>query len=184
MSYQNINQFVYNKWYLKLTYDGYDISLASDEVDYDQEVVFSPYLIGESDGNRLPISFDLDDLNISQKISLNYKQYLSGNTFVSNNFYNPEDEDLTCFTATTLCDIGLTGADNGLVDQMTGKSITYTMGLLDDSEKFDRLSFDRRFKLFQVTGYTDSPNERFSGNTKRTLYEVISKEDPKSNISI
>jgi len=31
--------------------------------------------------------------------------------------------------------------------------------------------------MFQVTGYTDSPNIRFSGFDKTVLYEVVSKED-------
>ncbi len=180
MSYQNINQYQFKKWYLKLVYGNYDISLASDEVDYNQEVVFSPYLIGQADGNRLPFIFDLNDIEVSQKLELTYKNYITGNTYVSNNFYNPKNQDLNCFGVESLCDIGLTGTDNGLVDQMTGKSISYTMGLLDDPYKFDRLSFDRRLKLFQVTGYTNPPNIRFSGNTKRTLYEVVSKYDDKA----
>ena len=177
MSYQNINQYNFNKWYLKLVYNNYDISLASDEVDYNQEVVFSPYLIGQADGNRLPFYFDLDDNDVSQKLTLNYGQYNTGNTYVSQNYYNPKNEDLSCFEIKTLCDIGLTGTDNGLVDQMTGKTINYTQGLLDSSQKFDRYSFDRRLKLFQVTGYTNEPNQRFSGYTKKTIYEVISKDD-------
>ncbi len=79
------------------------------------------------------------------------------------------------FTASTLCDIGLTGIDNGLVDRMSGESISYTMGLFTGSSKFDRYSFDRRFKMFQITGHTDYPNKRFSGNTDRTAYEIVSK---------
>jgi hypothetical protein len=35
--------------------------------------------------------------------------------------------------------------------------------------------FDRRLKMFQVTGYTSSPNVRFSGFDKTILYEVVSK---------
>jgi hypothetical protein len=34
--------------------------------------------------------------------------------------------------------------------------------------------FDRRLKLFQVTGNTQSPNVRFSGFNKTVLYEVVS----------
>ena len=46
MAYQNINQYNYPKLKLQVIYDGQDMSLASDEVDYNQEVIFSPYLIG------------------------------------------------------------------------------------------------------------------------------------------
>ena len=61
MSYQNINQYNYRKWYLKPVNEITDLSLASDERDYNQEVVFSPYLIAETYGNKLPVSLDLND---------------------------------------------------------------------------------------------------------------------------
>lgn len=61
---------------------------------------------------------------------------------------------------------------------MTGQTINFTNGLLSDSLKFTRLNFDRRLKLFQTTGYTSSPNIRFSGFNKTVLYEVVSKNDP------
>ena len=50
MAYQNINQYVYQKWKLKLIYDGQDMSLTSDERDYNEEVVFSPFLIAQTYG--------------------------------------------------------------------------------------------------------------------------------------
>jgi hypothetical protein len=58
---------------------------------------------------------------------------------------------------------------------MTGETINYTMGLFTGSSKWDRYHFDRRTKLFQITGYTNPPNERFSGNTKDTIYNMVSK---------
>jgi hypothetical protein len=58
---------------------------------------------------------------------------------------------------------------------MTAQTITFTNGI-NDFTKFDRLSFDRRLKMFQVTGYTSS-NIRFSGFDKTILYEVVSKYD-------
>jgi hypothetical protein len=45
MAYQNINQYNYPKLKMSVVYDGQDMCLASDEVDFNQEVVFSPYLI-------------------------------------------------------------------------------------------------------------------------------------------
>ena len=44
MAYQNINQYNYPKLKLQVIYDGQDMSIASDEVDYNQEVVFSPFI--------------------------------------------------------------------------------------------------------------------------------------------
>lgn len=172
---QNINEYNFKKFYLKLIDENNDICLANDEVDFNQEVVFSPYLIAQTDGNRLPINIDLDDIDTSQKLNLSYGIFNSGNTLVSSNYWNPDDIDLSCFSAQTTCDIGLTGIDNGLVSQMTGQTITFKNGFFDDSLKFDRYHFDRRFKFFQVTGHTESPNQRFSGISANTLYEVVSK---------
>jgi len=50
MAYQNINQYNFRRWGIKPVNEITDICLASDERDYDQEVVFSPLLIGELDG--------------------------------------------------------------------------------------------------------------------------------------
>jgi hypothetical protein len=173
MSYQNINQYNYRKWYLKPVNEITDLSLASDERDYNQEVVFSPYLIAETYGNKLPVSLDLNDPQSNQMLDLEYGTYNSGNTVVSLNYYNGKNLDLDCFTAGTICDIGLTGIDNGLVDQMTGKTLHYTNGFFNDQHKFDRLHFDRRMKFFQVTGNTRA-NQQFSGVTAETLYEIYS----------
>lgn len=178
MAGQNINQFVYPNLFPKFALETYDMSLTSDEVDFNQEVVFSPYLIAQTYGNRLPFYFDINNPQTAQNLTLTYKNYNPNNIFVSQNYYNPKNEDLSCLTASTACDIGLVGTDNGLVSGMTGYSITFTNGLFDDSLKFDRLHFDRRLKLFQVTGYTSSPNVRFSGFPDTILYEVVSKNSP------
>lgn len=175
MSQQNIREYNFKKWYIRPSGQNLDINLASDERNYNEEVVFSNNIIGFNDGNRLPIYFDLSNSGSSQLFVLNYGVYNSANTLVSLNYYNPNNDNLDMFTASTLCDIGLTGIDNGLVNQMTGQTISYTMGLLDDVDKFNRYDFDRRFKMFQITGYTNPPNQRFSANTATTLYEVVSK---------
>jgi len=177
MAGQNINQYVFQKYKINTVNESMDMSLSSDERDYNEEVIFSPYLIAETYGNKLPINIDINNPLTSQGLTLNYKNFNSNNVFVSQNYYNPNNEDLACFSSSTLCDVGLTGIDNGLVDKMTGETLNYTKGLYNDFLKFDRLHFDRRFKLFQVTGYTQS-NNKFSGITKDTLYEVVSKNDP------
>ena len=178
MASQNINQYVYPNWGVKLINESYDMSLTSDEQGYNQEVVFSPYLIAQTYGNKLPFYFDIDNPLTSQGLNLTYKNYNKHNIFVSQNYYNLENLDLNCYTGFSSCDIGLTGIDNGLVDSMTGQTINLFMGLLDDGLKFTRLNYDRRLKLFQVTGNTGSPNIKFSGFNKNILYEVVSKNDP------
>jgi len=179
MAYQNINQYVYNKWYLKPLQEVSDISLTSDERQYNEEVVFSPNLIGEFNGDVMPIKIDLNFSGSNQGFVLNYQDYNQQNILVSANYYNLFDDDLNCFSSKTICDIGLTGTDNGLLECMSGQSIEYTMGLLPDSHKFDRYKYDRRFKMFQVTGHTWSPNHRFSGVTAGTLYNIVSYDSQK-----
>lgn len=175
MVHQNIWQYAFEKVKLHPINMNMDLSLASDEVEYDKEIVFSDNIIAFNNGDKLPISIDMNDSGSTASMDLVYGEYDTGNVIISKNFSNPKKTDLSCFTAETLCDIGLTGTDNGLVDQMSGATIDITMGLLDDHEKFDRLKFDRRMKLFQVTGYTSSPNVRFSGNPDTVLYEVITQ---------
>jgi hypothetical protein len=179
---QNINQSPRQNWGVKLGLESNDMSLVSDERNFNEEVVFSPYLIAQTYGNRLPFYFDINDSSSVQQYSLNYKHYNFNNVFVSKNYYNPDNLDLSCLTANTSCDIGLTGIDNGLVTGMTGQTITFTNGI-NDFTKFDRLSFDRRFKMFQVTGYTSS-NVRFSGFNDTILYEVVSEYDFTSGTNI
>jgi hypothetical protein len=174
MAYQNINQYVYKKWYLSPFLEVTDLSLASDERDYNEEVIFSPYIIGAYDGDVLPVKFDINFTGSNQNFSLTYGNYDFDNILVSENYYNPTDVLIDCYSSKTICDIGLTGTDNGLVTGMTGQSITYTNGLLPTNEKFDRYKFDRRLKLHQVTGYTWTPNTRFSGVTAGTVYDVVS----------
>lgn len=177
MAYSNINQYVFPNLYPKLENETYDMSLTSDELDFNQEVIFSPFLIAETYGNKLPIYFDINFSGSVQQQTLEYGVYNPTNIFVSLNYYNPKNENLNCFSSSTLCDVGLTGIDNGLVSGMTGQSITFTKGLLSDSDKFHRLSYDRRMKMFQVTGYTIQ-NNLFSGFNKNVIYEVVTKFDP------
>ena len=126
MAYQNINQYNFKKWYLLGRSEIQDFSLSSDERDYKEEVIFSPLIIAENDGNRLPFNFDLDNPENSELFVLNFNDYVFENNLISSNYYNPNNVDLSCYTAKTICDIGLTGIDNGLVTQMTGETISVT----------------------------------------------------------
>ena len=177
MAQQNINQYAYPKLKISFALDASDMSISSDEVDYNQEVVFSPYLIAQTYGNRLPVYYDLNSSNTTQNLTLTYGQYDYRNLVVSENYYNPDNLDLTCFSAQSACDIGLVGMDNGLVTSLVGQTITFTNGLFNQTEKFQRTYFDRRMKMFQVTGYTSQYN-RFSGIPENTLYEIESTVDP------
>lgn len=176
MPSQNINSYYYKKYAMTLNYSNYfDLTLASDERDYDEEVVFSTNIIGENEGNRLPIYFDLSNSLTSTQPFLGFGDYLSGNTVVSKNYYNPSNSDYSCYTAYTgTCDVGLVATDNGLYNKMSGETLYYIKGV-DDTYKFHPHYRDSRFKMHPVTGYTQSPNEVFSGRPKNTIYNIVSK---------
>jgi len=157
MAYQNINQYNYRRWGLIPFNQITDFCLASDERDYNEEVVFSPLLIAEDDGNRMPFKFDFNSLETT--ICRNCDDF-DIETLVSENYYNPSNIDPNiCPSAQTLCDVGLTGIDNGLVPNMSGESIDITTGLYTSPpDIFSRYKYDRRFKMHPITGFTTTEN--------------------------
>jgi len=165
MAYQNINQYNFRRFGLKPVNEITDICLASDEKDYDQEVIFSPLLIGEEDGNRMPFKFNFNSsgttLCQTSACSFDYQ------TIVSENYWNPDLVDPNfCVCATTLCDVGLTGIDNGLVQNMSGETIEITTGLYTSpSDKYSRYKYDRRMKMHPITGFTTPENRLWNDDS-------------------
>jgi hypothetical protein len=155
---QNIGKGKYRGWSLKPVRETYDITLATDERDFDEEVVFSPLLIGEDDGNRMPFKFNFNSTGttICQTNSCEF----SAQTIVSENYWNPKNINPNdCPITTEICDIGLTGIDNGLVQNISGETIEITTGLYTNIEdKFSRYKYDRRMKLHPITGFTTTEN--------------------------
>jgi hypothetical protein len=164
MSYQNINQYVFRRLYLKPLKEITDISLASDEKDYDQEVIFSPLLIGENDGDRMPLKFDFNSSGTTDCVNCGI---FNKNTIVSENYWNPLDLDLVnCGVITEICDVGLTGIDNGLVNRFSGETIELNSGLYTSrTDRFSRYKYDRRFKMHPITGFTTSLNRLLNDNS-------------------
>ena len=165
MAYQNINQYNFRRWGLKPVNEVTDICLASDEKDYDQEVIFSPLLIGEDDGNRMPFKFEFNSTGttLCQISACSFDHQ----TIVSENYWNPDDVDPNfCAKTTELCDVGLTGIDNGLVQHMSGETIEITTGLYENvSDRFSRYKYDRRMKLHPITGFTTTENRLWNDNS-------------------
>jgi len=164
MSYQNINQYNFRKWYLQPLREIYDISLASDEKDYDQEVVFSPFIIAIDDGNRMPLRFDINSNNTVGCVNC---MDFDKNVIVSENYWNPEELDLlNCGKITEICNVGLTGIDNGLVRSFSGQTIEVNTGLYTNNEdKFSRYKYDRRFKMHPIEGFTTPSNRIFQDDS-------------------
>ena len=179
MPTQNLNTYYYPKYKSFLNSRQYfDLTLAADERDYDEEVVFSTDIIAANDGTRLPIRLDLNDTGSCPQLSMSFDVFYTGATLVSKNYYNPNNLDLDCISAFTgTCDIGLVATDNGLYTGMTGQTLYYTMGVRDDY-KFHPHYYDRRMKLHMVTGYTTPPNTVFSGRPKTAMYNIVSKTAP------
>jgi len=165
MAYQNINQYNFRRWGIKPVNEVTDICLASDEKDYDQEVIFSPLLIGEDNGNRMPFKFDFNSSGTT-KCQTEVCSF-DDNTIVSENYWNPTDINPNfCPIVTELCDVGLTGIDNGLVKNMSGETIEITTGLYEtESDKFSRYKYDRRMKMHPITGFTTSENRLWNDNS-------------------
>jgi surface protein len=165
MAYQNINQYNFRRFGLKPVNEVTDLSLASDEKSYDQEVIFSPLLIGEDDGNRMPFKFNFNSSGTT--LCQTSACVFSADTIVSENYWNPTDTDPNfCPIVTNLCDVGLTGIDNGLVQNMSGETIQTTTGLYTNiSDKFSRYKYDRRMKLHPITGFTTTQNRLWNDNS-------------------
>ena len=165
MAYQNINQYTYRRLYLLPVREISDICLAFDERDYDQEVVFSPFLIGNDDGNRMPFKFDFN--NSETTICTTSACSFDFNTIVSENYWNPSGIDPNyCPSSSGLCDVGLTGIDNGLTKKMSGETLYFTTGLYNNqSDKFNRLKYDRRMKLHPITGFTTTTNRLWNDDS-------------------
>jgi len=160
MSYQNINQYYYRRWGLIPYGEIQDFCLAADERDYHEEVIFSPLLIAENDGNRLPVKMDFNSTGTTIYPLVQTFQY---DTIVSENYYNPLEIDPNfCPVTTEICDVGLTGIDNGLTTELSGLTLTAYTGLFTTTAlTYNRLAYDRRFKMHPITGSTTPQNRIF-----------------------
>ena len=177
MAYQNINQYNYKRWGLKFFNEITDFCLASDERDYNEDVIFSPYLIGEFDGNRMPIKMDFNSTGTTICRGCGDFDY---ETIVSENYWNPLDIDPNiCPVVTEICDVGLTGIDNGLTKELSGLTITATTGVYTTTaETYNRYKYDRRFKAHPISGQTTPVNRLWNDNSYNYDIEWVSQGDP------
>jgi hypothetical protein len=88
-------------------------------------------------------------------------------TIVSENYWNPDNLDPNfCPVVTNLCDVGLTGIDNGLVKNMSGETIQITTGLYTSpTDTYSRYKYDRRMKMHPITGFTTTQNRLWNDNS-------------------
>jgi hypothetical protein len=164
MAYQNLNQYNYRKIGLKPVNEITDFCLADDARDFNQEVIFSPLLIAEDDGNRMPFKFDFNSTGTTISPLVDDFRY---DTVVSENFYNPDNIDPNfCPKTTEICDVGLTGIDNGLTKEMSGITMTAFTGLYTTTaETYNRYIYDRRFKMHPISGNTTPENRLWNDDS-------------------
>tara|TARA_R110000765_G_scaffold405632_2_gene502239 strand:+ start:4658 stop:7411 length:2754 start_codon:yes stop_codon:yes gene_type:complete len=181
MGTQNLNNYYFKKVGAKLDYSSYyDLFLASDEKDFNQEVIYSTSIIGYNDGAVLPAHIDLNlcyqnpGACCSQPNTLCSLQYpvLTGApqasepfTILSRTQWVSAQTICDCsgVTEVTLCDvkIGKTARSNGLYHDLNIQNLESTppsdciriRKKLPLSGLFDKLQFDKRLKLSQVKAY-------------------------------
>lgn len=169
MSYQNINSNDLVKLKLFPAREITDISLSSDEKNFDEETVFSNQVIAYNDGNRLPIYFDFSSVDSFNSQNLTS---FTQNSIVSKNYW----VDSPDIVESEICDIGLCGMDNGLVSVMTGATIqTYNGVYSGATDKFNRYKFDKRMKMIPITGFTNENNRIFNDGSYN--YNITAEND-------
>jgi hypothetical protein len=138
--------------------------LADDARDFNQEVIFSPLLIAEDDGNKMPFKFDFNSTGTTISPLVNEFLY---DTVVSENYYNPDDIDPNfCPVTTEICDVGLTGIDNGLTTELSGITMTAYTGLYTTTaQTYNRYVYDRRFKMHPISGNTTPTNRLWNDDS-------------------
>ena len=172
MGTQNLNNYNFNRLDAKLNYSSYyDFFLVSDEKDFNTEVVWSDKIIGFGDTSVLPVLIDLNDPDTSsQPITACNLQYPTTNT--SNPFTILSK--FTWVSAKTICDcvsstvkkickvaIGQTAKTNGLYNSQNIANLQLSppqdcveiYKTLPVISTFNKLHFDKRFKMSQVRGF-------------------------------
>jgi hypothetical protein len=89
---QYISQYPRPNWGVKLSVDLSDMSLVSDERNYNEEVVFSPYLIAQTYGNRLPFYFDTNDTERNTPLTVYWNKYTNEAEWANENLDHEELE--------------------------------------------------------------------------------------------
>ena len=143
MGTQNLNNFYFNKLDSKINYsEYYDLFLASDEKDFNTDVVWSSGITASDDGDILPVWIDLNDTSCStQPTTTCAFQYPTGMTpsypwntgytpfvILSKNYWPKAKTTCGCpwenygWTGDTvdffeLCDAMWTSLDNGLYNE-------------------------------------------------------------------
>ena len=186
MGTQNLNNFYFNRLDAKINYSSYyDLFLAADEKDYNEQVVYSNNIIDYNDGDSLPVWIDLNSVDSGNQpiTNCNYQfptastaNYYVANGFrpfviLSKNQWSKAKSQCDCPVGAStfrICDGVWTNTDNGLnnvVDAETDCIELYDT--LPPALRFDVFSYDKRFKMHQVKafGFPQAPLNTFFTDT-------------------
>ena len=132
MGTQNLNNFYFNRLDAKINYSSYyDLFLAADEKDFNQQVVYSTNIIDYNDGDKLPVWIDLNSADSgTQPVTNCGYQYPTAATptyYVNNGFrpfvilsknqWSKAKSQCDCPVGVSnfrICDGAWTNTDNGL----------------------------------------------------------------------
>tara|TARA_R110000824_G_scaffold242454_1_gene431158 strand:+ start:5592 stop:7730 length:2139 start_codon:yes stop_codon:yes gene_type:complete len=181
MGTQNLNNFYFNRLDSKINYsEYYDLFLASDEKDFNTDVVWSTGITAYNNGDILPVWIDLADTVCgTQPVTTCAFQYPTGTTpsYYTNTGYTPFTilSKRSWSKAKSCCDcpydgdngegyyevydVSWTATDNGLFNEQEidwGASIELWCDIPTDSpywSDFDNYSYDKRFKMNQVKAF-------------------------------
>ena len=187
MGTQNLNNFYFNRLDAKINYSSYyDLFLAADEKDYNEQVVYSNNIIDYNDGDSLPVWIDLNSVESSIQPTTNCNfQYPTATTvnYYNNNFFRPfvilsknqwskAKSQCDCpYTASSIfriCDGFWTNLDNGLNNSSDIETNCIELyDTLPPALDFDIFSYDKRFKMHQVKafGFPQIPLNTFYTDT-------------------
>jgi len=140
MGPQNLKNYYFNRLDAKLDYTSYyDFFLVADERDINTEVLYSKNIIGYDDCEVLPVWIDLGNPSSSLQLTMECGTFYPNNTILSISgtcwcHATPSAKDLDCIDCgvdcytsgctemggfiTSICDIGLTGMDNGWTNSL------------------------------------------------------------------
>ena len=183
MGTQNLNNYNFNRLDAKLNYSSYhDFFLASDEKDFNTEVVWSTKIIGDGDTSVLPVLIDLNDPSTTTQplttcaaqypVSISTPELSEQFTILSKVYWLSAQTVCDCYnwSKQKICDVKIakTTKTNGLYNDnnITNLSLIPPQDCLEIhkdlpvSSTFNKLHFDKRFKMTQVKAYglVDPPN--------------------------
>lgn len=166
MGTQNLNNYYHNRLDVKLNYSSYyDIFLASDEKDFNQQVVYSTSIIDATSGDSLPVWVDLASTDCCQQPTTNCTAQTASsltNEFViiSKNYWPKAKSHCECpYTGSStfsICDASWTGSDNGNIPPPF-PNLPYCYNITNTPSTLQTFSpnvFFKKLKLHQIRPLT------------------------------